>query len=269
MSDRLAETAAALLVGRLVRATALGGGDLSAIVRIELADGRTAVAKSGPAPRVEAVMLRAIAACGVPAPSVLAVSDDVLVLEWLQSDGRLTDAASDLGTVLSTLHRARGERFGWSEDYAFGGVRIANPLSDAWPAFWAEHRLLAHAPWLDPPLARRIEKLAAGLAQRLPSSPAASLLHGDLWFGNVLAAAGRVTGLIDPACYFGHAEVDLAMLTLFGDPGPAFAASYGALAAGHAERRPIYQLWPALVHLRLFGSGYRPLVERLLAAARV
>ena len=269
MTSHLAETAAALLGSRLAQASALGGGDLSEIVRIDLADGRIAVAKGGPAPRIEAAMLEAIAACGVPAPSVLAAGDDVLVLEWLQADGHIADAARDLGAVLATLHRARGERYGWSEDYAFGPVRIINAWSDAWPAFWAEHRLLVHARWIDAPLARRLETLAGGIAQRLPATPAASLLHGDLWSGNVLAAGRRITGLIDPACYYGDAEVDLAMLTLFGDPGAAFATSYGALEAGYAERRPVYQLWPALVHLRLFGGGYRPLVERLLAAARV
>jgi len=98
----------------------------------------------------------------------------------------------------------------------------------------------------------------------MPGAPSASLLHGDLWSGNVLAARGGIAGLIDPACHYGHAEVDLAMLALFGRPGPEFFAAYGPLEPGFAERQPIYQLWPALVHYRLFGDGYLPLVERLL-----
>ena len=72
--------------------------------------------------------------------------------------------------------------------------------------------------------------------------------------------------LIDPACYHGHAEVDLAMLSLFGTPGPMFRETYGPSEPGLEARRPVYQLWPALVHLRLFGSGYQGLVERLLDA---
>lgn len=85
----------------------------------------------------------------------------------------------------------------------------------------------------------------------------------------MVAAHGRLSGLIDPACYRGHGEVDLAMLSLFGAPGPAFAAGYGALEPGAETRRPIYRLWPAIVHLRLFGGGYRGLVERLLDEAGV
>ena len=95
------------------------------------------------------------------------------------------------------------------------------------------------------------------------------LLHGDLWGGNVLVAGNRVSGLIDPACYFGHVEVDIAMLTLFDRPGAEFYQAYGPLDPGHEERLLIYRLWPALVHLRLFGGGYRSLVEQHLSAAGV
>jgi fructosamine-3-kinase len=116
-------------------------------------------------------------------------------------------------------------------------------------------------------LARRVEKLATALPGLLQASPAPALLHGDLWSGNVLAADARVSALIDPACYYGHGEVDLAMLQLFVHPGAAFFETYGALEPGHGERIAIYQLWPALVHLRLFGKQYLPLAERLLSAA--
>ena len=81
-----------------------------------------------------------------------------------------------------------------------------------------------------------------------------------------MVAGDRVSGLIDPACYHGHTEVDLAMLGLFDQPDAAFYEAYGLLEPGHDERTAIYRLWPALVHLRLFGAGYRPMVERLLQA---
>jgi fructosamine-3-kinase len=84
-----------------------------------------------------------------------------------------------------------------------------------------------------------------------------------------LVAGDRVSGLIDPACYHGHTEVDLAMLGLFDQPDAAFYEAYGLLEPGHDERTAIYRLWPALVHMRLFGAGYRPMVERLLQATGV
>jgi fructosamine-3-kinase len=98
----------------------------------------------------------------------------------------------------------------------------------------------------------------------IPAAPPAALLHGDLWSGNALFTDGA-TYLIDPACYHGDAEVDLAMLELFATPPDAFYAAYGRPHGDWATRRAAYQLWPALVHLRLFGQGYRGMVEDRLA----
>jgi fructosamine-3-kinase len=265
----LAEHGAALLGGVLSRSEPLGGGNLSELVKIALTDGREAVVKTGPAPKTEAEMLRAIAKSGAPAPKVLAVSESALVIEWLPSGGRLQKAAGSLGVAIARLHKTTGRRYGWPQDYAFGSVPVPNAPADSWPRFWAERRLLGSLPHIPAPLARRVETLAADLPNRLPALPRPALLHGDLWGGNVLADGGRITGLIDPACYCGHSEVDLAMLSLFGQPGPAFYQAYGALDSGHEERLPIYQLWPALVHLRLFGSGYGGMVEGLLSEAGV
>ena len=262
--NALAEAGAALLGGTLRRADALGGGCLSQILRISLTDGREAVVKGGGSAQAEAAMLRAIAAAGAPAPTALATGDGVLVMEALDAGGGLSSAWASLGQVLAVLHSARGERYGWAEDYAFGRVAIPNGWLDGWPEFWAERRLRVHLTHLPRELARRVEALAGSLASRLPARPAPALLHGDLWGGNILSDGRRITGLIDPACYYGHAEVDLAMLTLFDHPSAAFYQAYGPLEPGQAERLPIYQLWPALVHVRLFGSGYHGMAERML-----
>lgn len=262
----LAEWGARLLGGTLVRSRSLSGGDLSEIVVITLTDGRTAVVKSGPAPRIEAGMLSALAAAGAPAPQVLAVGDDVLALEYLPD--RQNGNEADLGQVLKCLHAVCEARYGWAYDYAFGTVVIENAWTDDWCVFWGARRLLSCAPHVPVDLARRLERLAAHLDDFIPRRPRASLLHGDLWGGNVLWDGAQVCGLIDPASYYGDGEVDLAMLNLFGRTGPAFQAAYGPLPTGWQARRAVYQLWPALVHLRLFGAGYRGLVEGLLSALK-
>jgi fructosamine-3-kinase len=267
--NSLANMGAALLGGKVAGIGVVGGGSLSQLIRLTLTDGRQVIVKAGPAPRLEAEMLRAIRAAGVPAPQVLAVDDKVLVIELLASGSRLGGAWKHLGGVLATLHAAHGERYGWSEDYTFGPVAIENGWSDDWPAFWAERRLLVNVPFVGVGLARRIETLAADLSNRLPKRPVRSLLHGDLWGGNVLVSEGRVTGLVDPACYYGHGEVDIAMLMLFDYPTPVFYSAYGRLESGADERLAIYRLWPALVHLRLFGDGYRALVEGMLSEVGV
>lgn len=269
----LAGRAAQLLGTELLEVRPLAGGDLSPVVALFLADGRKAVAKGGPAPQVEAQMLTALRAAGARVPCVLAVCEDLLVMEMLPDQGALRAPGwSELGTMLRGVHGAPSRSpgfdparpFGWGEDYAFGPVLIPNaPLAD-WPSFWAERRLLPASPFLSAALAHRIDALAARLPDHLPAQPAPALLHGDLWTGNVLASGGRLSGVIDPASYYGDGEVDLAMLHLFGAPHPEFQAAYGPLAPGWQVRRSIYQLWPALVHVRLFGSGYHGMVAGLL-----
>ncbi len=268
MTDSARE-AARLLASPLQRSEPLHGGDLSSLQKIVLEDGRTAVVKTGPAVLTEAAMLKAIAASGAPAPEILAVTDSLLVLSFVATSGTMEDAWEDVGRALATLHSAAGTRYGWTRDYAFGSVKIENGQADDWPAFFGQRRLLVNVPHLPPPLARRVETLARDLPNRLPKHPRPALLHGDCWGGNVLVSHGALAAFIDPACYYGHAEVDVAMLGLFNRPGDVFEKGYGRPEPGAAERMPIYRLWPALVHLRLFGGNYRNMVVNSLAAAGV
>jgi fructosamine-3-kinase len=213
-------------------------------------------------------MLRALAAAGVPAPTVEAEHDDVLLIAHVENDGLFSPHAwADIGAALRKLHDHEGGRFGWPVDYALGTVALDNREGGDWPRFWGEQRLIAAASLLDRPWRERVERLAGRLRDLLPSDPPPALLHGDLWTGNILVREGRLAALIDPACYHGHAEVDLAMLRLFDSVPDVFWESYGALDDGAAERLPLYQLFPALVHMRLFGATYAPMVDRLLAAS--
>jgi fructosamine-3-kinase len=162
------------------------------------------------------------------------------------------------------LHARHGDGYGWPSDYRIGTVELDNRQSNDWPAFWGGQRLAATAALLDRPWRARIDHLAGRLAGLLPAAPPPAHLHGDLWTGNILVKDGALAALIDPACYHGDCEVDLAMLTLFDAPPPAFWEAYGPLASGWEARRAVYQLFPALLHLRLFGGAYANLVDRLL-----
>jgi fructosamine-3-kinase len=240
---------------------------VSEVLLVHRPDGRRAVAKQGPAVATEAAMLRALAAAGLPAPAVESEHEMVLLLDFIDNDGVFSPKAwADIGARIRTLHDRIGEAYGWPVDYAIGTVAFNNREARDWPRFWGEQRLIATAALLDRPWRERVERLAARLADLLPAAPAAALLHGDLWTGNILVRDGALVGLVDPACYHGDAEVDLAMLDLFCAPPEAFREAYGTLAPGWRERQPIYQLFPALAHVRLWGAGYHAMVDRLLGA---
>lgn len=212
-------------------------------------------------------MLRALVGAGVPAPLVEGEHENVLLLEFVENDGVFsTKAWSEVGEALRRLHSNTGTSYGWPVDYRIGTVDLDNRQHAHWPLFWGEQRLVATAKVLDRPWRERVERLLPGLAALLPASPPPSLLQGDLWSGNILVAQGKLAALIDPACYYGHNEVDLAMLTLFGSPPAEFWEAYGPLEGGWDEREHAYQLFPALVHLRLFGQSYAAMVDRLLTS---
>lgn len=250
----------------VVRQRRFPGGDISGASEVTLADGRTVVAKQGPVVDAEGRMLEAMGRSAAPVPRVLGCKGDVLVIEHLPDDGGWSGSTwSSLAEALDALHAEPSDTYGWDEDYALRQVRVENARKDGWVAFWAENRLLCHVPHLPPGLARRVETLAGRLGEILPDSPRPSLLHGDLWGGNILVDGGKVSGLIDPCAFYGDREVDAATLTVFDAPPRSF---FDALdfEAGWQGRQPAYRLWMWLVHVRLFGSGYASAVDRDLAA---
>lgn len=127
----------------------------------------------------------------------------------------------------------------------------------------------AHAAGRLPASARaRIDVLAGRLDRWLDAPHRPALVHGDLWSGNILARGGRIVGLIDPALYYADPEIELAFMTLFGGVGAGFFRSYAErrpLRPGFFEvRRDVYNLYPLLVHTRLFGDAYAAQVARIL-----
>ncbi|HEY7765424.1 MAG TPA: fructosamine kinase family protein, partial [Aestuariivirgaceae bacterium] len=115
----------------------------------------------------------------------------------------------------------------------------------------------------------RLERLAERLSDYLTEPSHPSLLHGDLWTGNVLVRGKRIAGFVDPAIYCGHPEIELAFTTMFGTFGAPFFEAYAVLLPLDREFRAVrcalYKLYPILVHVRLFGSAYLPPIEQTLA----
>ena len=163
-------------------------------------------------------------------------------------------------------------RYGFPRSTPIGPLPQDNAESDDWVAFFRDRRLLHMARAaldegrIDTGLMARIEALAARLPELIGTPAPPALVHGDLWTGNVLVRGGRVAGFIDPAIHHADPEVELAFTTLFGTFGEAFFRRYGEirpLRPGFFEvRRDLYNLYPLLVHVRLFGGSYMGSVER-------
>ncbi|MFC7080728.1 fructosamine kinase family protein [Halorussus caseinilyticus] len=251
-------------------ATELDGGEVGRVHRVALADGRTAAAKTGDTSLgVEAFMLDSLADRGLPVPEVYHRADDLLVMEYVAGDDELSPAAErDAARHLAALHgerpRERPGSFGFPRDTLTGPYRQPNPWTDSWVAFFRDERLRYFAGMADEAgvlsseLADRIDSLARNLDSWLPDSPPAALIHGDAWANNLVVDEGRVRAFLDPACYFGHAEVELAYVAFAGSFGEDFFAAYDdaqGIDPGFFEgRREVYQVIPLLEHLLYFGE---------------
>ena len=159
-----------------------------------------------------------------------------------------------------------GTPYGHERDTLIGALAQPNQPGGSWVSFFRDYRLLEMAKRayeegkLSSNVVSRIERLAADLPQFLPEPDRPALIHGDLWTNNILCKDGRVVGLIDPAIYFAHHEIELAYATLFNSLGEPFLRAYNAIRPIAPEffetRRDIYNLYPLLSHVRHFGGGY-------------
>ncbi len=254
----------------------LGGGCIGDVRAVTLSDGARLVAKTGSAGlSMEAVMLRYLADHACPVPKVVFSGDDLLLIDWIDNDGRLDgDAERHAADVIAALHSLRAPTFGFAHDTMIAGLHQPNPKMTDWRRFFSEHRLLYMANdalihgTLDSNTMARIEVLAGRLETWIDNTAQPSLIHGDLWGGNILTKDGRLSGLIDPAIYYADAEIELAFSTLFSTFSARFFDRYQEhhpIAPGFFEaRRDIYNLYPLLLHTRLFGSTYAERVKQTL-----
>ena len=232
------------------------GGDICESWQAEWPGGRLAFVKRTPYDaQIEADGLAALRAAGAPVPAVLGVAAHTLVLEWL-------DGPSDwegLGRALAGVHRTTAQAFGWEGDNRLGSLVQRNGWWDGWGTFYAERRVrpfLSASGLTDELRTRLAVALDGPLCALLDEhAPAPSLVHGDLWSGNVVA--GR--WLVDPAVCFADRELDLAFAAVFGGFPDAFWGAYQEawpLPEGWERRRPALQLYHLLAHVKLFGGGY-------------
>lgn len=195
-----------------------------------------------------------------------------LVMEYIE-EGRRSQATWEVfGRDLANLHLNTSTSFGWSNDNFIGSLNQINTSEGKWLDFFITHRLeyqlkLAYQHGLvDQDLLSRFERLYVKLESLLPAEKPA-LLHGDLWNGNHLTSESDKNVLIDPAIYFGHREVDISMMHLFGGfPKVVFEAYHEVfpLSPDWENRIDLFNLYPLLVHVNLFGTSYARRVSNVV-----
>ena len=193
-----------------------------------------------------------------------------LIMDYIEQGSELNWAV--FGEKLAQLHQIQEKYFGLDHNNYIGSLKQVNQECGAWSEFYTNHRLIAltakardqglfekkHCNW--------VEKLCQRLDELIPACKP-SLIHGDLWSGNLLIDTSGHPVLIDPAVYYGHPEMDWAMLSLFGSYPVEALDHYQnlhPLEKGLNERKDIHQLYPLMVHLILFGKGYLNGVESTL-----
>lgn len=264
--------------GCINTAYSLSGGGRSYFVKLNDVD-RLAMFEA------EAAGLEVLASTGtirVPQPLCTgrAGAQSYIVMEYIPLGGKRAGGAAEAGQQLAAMHRATRRGYGWDRDNTIGSTPQPNGPEDDWVAFWARHRLgfqlsLATRNGYSGRLRTQGERLLDALPALIDHAPVPSLLHGDLWGGNLAFDGDGHPVIFDPAVYYGDREADLAMTELFGGFGGDFYAAYRdawELDPGYRTRKVLYNLYHILNHLNLFGGGYlgqaEGMIEQLLAQVR-
>ena len=268
----------------VAKTSSLGGGSINDSFRVTLADGRVVFVKThgNPPPNMfdaEARGLQWLEEAGaIRVPRVIAVSDRrpaYLALEMLTPEDRRRSFDEELGRSLAALHAFGAPSFGLDHDNFIGRLPQSNATAPDWPTFyWTSRlepqlRLAFDRGLVDRSMRARFDSLKSALPRLVGPDEPPARLHGDLWGGNLHVDESGGPCLIDPAVYGGHREVDLAMMRLFGGFGRRVFAAYDEafpLASGASERIDLYQLYPLLVHVNLFGGSYLGSVDRALSS---
>jgi fructosamine-3-kinase len=256
--------------GQVVKSESIGGGCINNGSRLTTESGHSLFLKTNAfAPRdmfaAEALGLDALRVEDGPRiPEVYLHTPDAILLEDLRPVGRGAVYWENFGAQMAMLHSKTNDQFGFFQDNYIGSTPQVNQKeNDGWE-FFARHRLITQAE-----LARRngyfskedvslVKKLCERLVDLVPEQPA-SIIHGDLWAGNMISDEQGAPALIDPATHYGWAEADLAMMTLFGSVPQSFYQAYEdvrPLTPGYQKRFPLYNLYHLINHVNLFGVGY-------------
>ena len=207
-------------------------------------------------------------------PLIIYKDKNLLIINFIENNNtKSNDYQQQLADVVLQLHNITNNKFGFKFDTQIGGLKQLNEYENNWVSFFSEKRLNMIFELInrDNPMPRtinlKIENLLKNLDNIIPKNPKISLLHGDLWSGNILFNNGKLVGLIDPGIYFGHNELEIAYLTWFKYIDDKFLNYYSErnkIDKYFVNYEAVYQLYFSLLNVHLWSREYINDVDILL-----
>ena len=265
----------------IIKIAPLSGGDINEVFKI-ITQNNTYVLKVNSIsihPKMfvkEKLGLQSISLTGAKTPNLIKIfsnsQNQFLILEYIEEESTNKSFWKNFAISLVKLHKTSNKRFGLEYDNYIGSLHQNNAQKRTWEQFFIENRI---NPVVKQAFDKNLlninhlssfESLFKKLNEILPIEPP-SLVHGDLWSGNLLKGKGQTPIFIDPAIYYGNREVDITMTQMFGGFDKNYINYYNELfplEPGWQQRIEIHNLYPSLVHLILFGSSYLRGIEKVI-----
>ena len=214
-------------------------------------------------------------------PIVVNSNQKYLVMSFIDNDNLQPDMThDDLLNAIISIHSRKSNFYGFNFDTQIGGLKQINSKTQNWVEFYRDKRLnyifelINKNEPMDKDINTKIELLLKKIVNFIPNKPVSSLLHGDLWEGNILFKNQRFVGFIDPGSFYGHNELEVSYLRWFNPRfiDENFLNKYNdhiSIDKYYLEYEPIYQLYYSLLNVYLWDNSYIEDVRKLLEKIKI